>query len=209
MSLELLNTCASLATVAIVLATAIAAIIQLRHLRISNQITALLSIGERFDAPAYVDAYLLVDRKLESALEDPSFRAYEIAHARNQPLPDTDPALLEVRRAAVLIGNMYDELGLLVQNGLIDRNLFVYQYAPHIVEQWNRMEHYIAFTRDAQGNNGVWEMYECLVVVTFDFLRSNPATYPKGLRRLPLHNPWPIASPASGPTSPESLKELR
>lgn len=192
MSLELVNTLASLATVVIIFATAIAAIVQLRHMRTSNQIMALLTIGERFDSPSYVDAYLLVDRKLESALEDPLFRAYEIAHAKNQTLPEIDPALLAVRRAAVLIGNMYDELGLLVNNGIVDRKLFIYQYAPHIVEQWHRMEHYIAFVRQAQGNNTVWEMYECLVVLTEDFLQNQPATYPVGMRRLDIHNPWPI-----------------
>lgn len=192
MSLELLNTIASLSTVVIIAATAVAAVVQLKHMRTSNQITALLTIGERFDAPSYVDAYLLIGRKLDDALEDPSFRAYEIAHARNQPLPDIDPELLEVRRAAVLIGNMYDELGLLISNGIVDRKLFVYQYSPHIIEQWHRMEHYIAFVREAQGDNSVWEMYECLVVLTFDFLRDEPGSYPKGLRRLDIHNPFPV-----------------
>src|ERR1700676_892060 len=165
MSLELLNTVASLATVAIVSATAIAAVIQLRHLRVSNQISAVLSIGERFRSTAYVDAYQLLGSKLESVLEDASFRAYEIAHARNLPLPDIDPAQLEVRRATVLIGNMYEELGLLVKNGTIDRRLFVYQYALHIIEQWNRLKRYIAFVREAGGSNMVWEMFEYLVVL--------------------------------------------
>jgi len=181
MSLELLNTVASLATVAIVSATAIAAVIQLRHLRVSNQISAVLSIGERFRAPAYVDAYLLLGRRLESVLEDASFRAYEIAHARNLPLPDIDPAQLEVRRAVVLIGNMYEELGILVKNGIIDRTLFVYQYSPHIIEQWNQLKYYIAFVREAAGTNAIWEMFECLVVVTQDFIRDHPATYPDGV----------------------------
>lgn len=191
--LEILNTAASLATVAIVSATAVAAIIQLRHLRTSNQISAVLQIGERFEAPAYVDAYLLLSHKLQSVLDDPSFRAYEIAHARQLPLPEINPSLLEVRRAVIMIGNMYDEMGVLVQRGIIDRSLFVYQYAPHIVEQWQRLEPYIAFVREASGDNTTWEMFEYLVVLTMDFTKANPQTYPRGIRRLNISNPWPLA----------------
>lgn len=192
MPLELINTFGSLLTVVIVAATATAAIIQLRHLRASNEINAVLNIGERFRAPAYVDAYLLVGRKLGAALGDESFRAYEIAHARNLPLPELDAAVLETRRAAILIGNMYEELGILIKNGIIDQKLFVYEYSPHIVEQWNHLEHYIAFLREAHGTNTTWEMFEWLVVVTLDFLRDHPASYPEGTRRLAIHNPWPL-----------------
>ncbi len=46
MPLELVNTAAALLTVTIVAATALAALIQLRHLRAANQIHALLSMGK-------------------------------------------------------------------------------------------------------------------------------------------------------------------
>jgi len=45
MSLELINAVAGLATVTIVAVTAVAALIQLRHLRAGNQISALLSVA--------------------------------------------------------------------------------------------------------------------------------------------------------------------
>lgn len=46
MSLELVNTLATLATFLVIAATAIAAIIQLRHARCSNQIAALTELRE-------------------------------------------------------------------------------------------------------------------------------------------------------------------
>ena len=52
MSLELLNALASLLTVCIIAATAIAAMVQLRHLRAGNQITAMLAIGEELSGKA-------------------------------------------------------------------------------------------------------------------------------------------------------------
>jgi Domain of unknown function (DUF4760) len=202
MQLEVVNTAASLATVAIISATAVAAIIQLRHLRVSNQISAMLEIGNRFEAPAYVDAYLLLSRKFESTFDDPAFREYEIAHARDLPLPGISPEHLEVRRAVILVGNMYDEMGLLVKSDIIDRRLFVYQYAPHIVEQWHRLEHYIAFLRAAAGSDTTWEMFEYLVVITLDFMKQNPETYPRGTRRLHIVNPWPMTDVPSATAGP-------
>ena len=50
MSLELVNTFGTLLTVAIIAATAIAAMIQLRHLRAGNQINSLLMLGEQFES---------------------------------------------------------------------------------------------------------------------------------------------------------------
>jgi hypothetical protein len=197
MSLELLNTIASAATVVVVSATAIAALIQLRHLRVSNQINAMLQIGGSFEGAAYADAYLLVGRDLDQVMSDPSFRAYELAHARDLPLPNIDPEQLAVRRAVILIGNMYDEMGMLVRNRIIDKKLFVYQYSSHVIEQWNRLSGYIAFVREASGRNSTWEMFEYLVVLTQDFARENPDTYPRGVRRVPIQNPWPLPAASS------------
>jgi hypothetical protein len=196
MSFELINAVAGVATVVVVSATAIAAMIQLRHLRVSNQINAMLQIGGSFEAAAYADAYLLVGRELDQVMSNPSFRAYEIAHARDLPLPNIDQAQLEVRRAVILIGNMYDEMGMLVRYRIIDEKLFVYQYSSHVIEQWNRLSPYIAFVREASGRNTTWEMFEYLVVLTQDFARENPDTYPRGVRHLPLRNPWPLSSAA-------------
>ena len=50
MSLELVNTIGTLLTASIIAATAITAIIQLRHLRAGNQIAAMLQIGQEFVA---------------------------------------------------------------------------------------------------------------------------------------------------------------
>ena len=50
MSLELVNTIATMTTAAVIGATAIAALVQLRHLRAANQITALLAVQNELDS---------------------------------------------------------------------------------------------------------------------------------------------------------------
>ena len=69
MSLEMLNAFASLLTVCIIAATAIAAMGQLRHLRAGNQINAMLAIGEELSSRQLLDAKLVIRRKLAALVD--------------------------------------------------------------------------------------------------------------------------------------------
>ncbi|MBV8172813.1 MAG: hypothetical protein JO219_12880, partial [Candidatus Eremiobacteraeota bacterium] len=51
MSLELWNTFATMGTFVVISATAIAALVQLRHARASYQITALAELNKAHDSP--------------------------------------------------------------------------------------------------------------------------------------------------------------
>jgi hypothetical protein len=197
MSLEMLNTLGTLTTVAIVAATAIAALVQLRHLRAGNQINAMLSIGENFANPGYRDAVYLVNRKLAGALEDPVFREYCAALSRGQQPPEVDGEYVDLRRAANLIGNTYEELGILVKNGIVDRSLFLDRYYGVIIGSWNRLSKFNAFCRAAERTSAGWENFEYLTVLSEDWKRLHPTTYPKGVRRLDQLNPWPVPEPAA------------
>jgi len=78
MTLELVNTLATSATFVVIAATAIAAIVQLRHLRASNQILAFNELRQAFESSDLAAAHKYVDTHLDSDLEDPAFR-YAIA----------------------------------------------------------------------------------------------------------------------------------
>jgi hypothetical protein len=192
MSLELVNTLAALATVVIVAATAVAALVQLRHLRAGYQSDAMLNVSEYFNAPAFVDAQDLVNRKLTSTLDQPGFREYVSMALRGQTLPDVAEYAL-LRRAVIMIGNAYEDLGVLVKNNIIDKSLFFDRYSGIIMRAWNRLSAYAAFSRDVTGKNNLWENFEYLTVLSEDWDQVHPSSYPTGLRRLSIHNPWPIA----------------
>ncbi len=199
MSLELINTSGTIMTVVIVAATAIAALVQLRHLRTGNQINAMLNIGERFQSKAFQDAQHIVSGHLKSALEDATFRDYIIALGRGLPTPDVEPGYIELRQAAVLIGNSIEELGILVKNGIVDEKLFLDRYCFVVIRNWNVLECFTAFSRNATGSGALWENFEYVTVLSQDWERSHPTTYPKGARRLEVHNPWPVSPlPATG-----------
>src|SRR5947209_16475960 len=61
-------------TVVVIGATAVAALIQLRHLRAANQLEALLSLERDFRAPELQDALRYVQEELRKNLENPTYR---------------------------------------------------------------------------------------------------------------------------------------
>lgn len=191
MSLELINTIAGLLTVTIVAAAAIAALIQLRHLRAANQINALLAVGEKLDSNEVSDALVTLNKGLEAALADPAFRDHEIAIFRRVPPPSVEKRFTDMHHACILVGNTFELMGSLVRNGIIDRTILVDQYCGVTLSAWKRLADYTALGREAGAPNG-WECFEYLAVLSEDWLRSHPTSYPKGIRRYPLRNRWPL-----------------
>lgn len=192
MSLELINTAAGLLTVTIVAAAALAALIQLRHLRAANQINALLAINKKLDSRDFTDALMVMNGGLEAALADPTFRDYEIAIRQRVPPPNVDQRYADMHHACILVGNTFELLGSLVKNGIVDQAILVDQYCGVTLGAWKRLAAYTAFGREAGDPNG-WECFEYLAVLSEDWLRVHPSSYPKKVRRYPLHNPWPLA----------------
>jgi hypothetical protein len=191
MSFEIINTLATLTTVVIVAATAVAALTQLRHLRAGNQINAMLSIANQFDEKEFRDALFLVHEKLDSAMDDSRFREFYLAVVRRQTAPAT-PEQRELLDAARFIANTYEELGILVKNGIVDKDLFLDRYSWVINRAWENMQRLVAFARSVTGKDAIWENFEYLVVLAQDWMEQHESSYPKGVRRLQLHNPWPI-----------------
>lgn len=200
MSLELLNTLGTMFTVVIVATAAIAALVQLRHLRAGNQINAMLSIGEALDSE-FLDGANLVARELATALEDPDFRAYSVALTRGLPPTDVKAEYARLRRVANALGNKYEELGILVNHGIVDKDIFIERYCNIITLSWNNMQAFTALEREAAGTSAIWENYEFLAVLSQDWSKQHPeGIYPKGYRRLQLQNPWPVPPmPATTP----------
>lgn len=192
MSLELVNTFGTLLTVAIIAATAIAAMVQLRHLRAGNQITAMLSIGNQYEDAAFREASHLVATKTAAALQDPLYREFLVALVRNQPAPTVSDDYVHLRQAVLLVSNTHEELGILVKNGIVDKHLFLDRYCWVIARSWLALENAVGFTRAAVANNAIWENFEYLTVLSQDYMRDHPSAYPAGIRRLQPPNPWPV-----------------
>lgn len=182
MSLELVNTIAALTTTAVIAATAVAALAQLRHLRAGNQISGFLTLRTMLDDDAHQRAIALLEREGDIA-HDQDYQVYSKAVFGNAPVP-TNQRFRDVRAAVVMIANSFEVMGTLVRNGIVDRRLFLEQYCSTIVNMWRRLEHYIAAAREIQKDDGIWEDFEYIAALSKEFMVEHSSVYPKGVPRL-------------------------
>jgi len=182
MSLELVNTIASITTIVVIAATAVAALAQLRHLRAGNQIAGFLTLRTMLDDDAHQRSSALLEREGNVA-RDQEYQAYLRAVFANVPTPD-DEHFREVRTAVVMLGNAFEVMGTLVRNGIVDRRLFMEQYCTTIVNQWRRLEPYIIAAREAQHDDGIWEDFEYITALSREYIAKYPSVYPKEMPRL-------------------------
>ena len=177
MSLELVNTLASLATFVVIGATAAAALMQLRHIRHSNQLESIIALRALRDSPALDEAFAFVSQELARRLEDPAFRA-ELESAVS---PDR-----EVHKELRLF-DYYEMIGGYVKLGLISGDVFLEFGNPE--RFWDLSARALEIYRRKRGP-ATYENFEYLVVCSQDWDRRHPdGNYPSGLRRLALPAP--------------------
>jgi hypothetical protein len=184
MSLEALNTAATLGTFFVITATAIAALIQLRHARSSNQIAALNELRKSTQNEQFVKALHCLYTELPSAIADPEFR-YQFAH-RTERTAEYNHTISNIEE----VGDSYENIGLLAKAGLVDRKLLLDIYPTLVVDAWGALLDVTALLREHYGSS-IWENFEYLTVLSEDWLASHAnGTYPPGMRRIDVPNRW-------------------
>jgi hypothetical protein len=184
MTLELVNTLATCATLVVIAATAIAAIVQLRHLRASNQITAFNELRQAFESSHLAAAHKYVDTQLHRDLQDPAFR-YAIAHrfARTEESHAVVKHLLN-------FGHFFETMGLLVKSELVPSELVLATWSDIIVSGWKLFAPVTAIFRHSQ-DPAAYENFEYIALLAQQWQQKHPAgMYPKNMPRLPLEYPW-------------------
>lgn len=182
--LEILNVVASLGTFLVIGATAIAAVVQLRHMRANNQLEGLLSVLARVEDSNFNRWVTAAQRQLPVLLADPEYR-----QSIMDGTFDRDVAWLN-------LANSYDWVGSLVKNRLIPIDAFLDVYSLRVLQAWNVIEPVAALVRPVAGD-GVWENFEFLCVKAQDWnAKHGGSAYPKHVRRIklpPFEPPPPIA----------------
>ena len=180
MTLEAWNTLATFGTFVVISATAIAAIVQLRHARGSNQIAVINELRETtFGAPMQ-EAQHVVSTQLRVKLQDPEFRRQ---YADRSLRTDENRRIIA---AASMLGNFYETMGVLVKSGLVDRKLALDIWSGNVVDTWNALAPALLLLRRAQ-DALIWENFEYLTVLSQDWLVAHAGgTYPPGIRRIVL-----------------------
>ena len=177
MTLEVLSTVAAVGTFVVIAATAIAAIVQLRHLRVSNQLQALLAILVMPLEPALQESFAFVSHELEGRLRQHEFR-------RELESGTVDRKI----HKELLVCDYYERLGSIVKNGLISEDLYFDNSTPE--QYWRLLSRVIAIRRRVRGHV-VYDNFEWLVSRSRAYDRRHPdGNYPRGESRLQIEDVW-------------------
>jgi hypothetical protein len=187
MSLELLSTIAAVGTFVVIAATAIAAIAQLRHLRSSNQISAIGGVQEVIESAEFEAARRFIQNDLPRFMKEPHF-----AKRAEKRVLDDELAPLQ------LIGNVFESLGIFCKYGIIDKAVACDLFSGPILSTWTALVPFLAIRRRSLDAPALWENFEFLAVLCEDFEMRHPdGAYPKWARRMNIGETNPVRPPQS------------
>lgn len=177
---EWLSAIAESGTLVVILASVLAALIQLRHIRAGNQLQALLSLEHDFRAPELQSALTYIQKQLPQRLEDPVYRR------ELETIGFVDPAA----HPEMIACNWLNEMGTLVKHGLVSEATFMDLFARLIVHCWRQVAPAVAIMRRKRGE-AQYHDFEFLAMRAAEWLKRNPAgMFPQRLSRTPLLDPW-------------------
>lgn len=173
MSAEWVTAIGTIGTFVVIAASAMAALLQLRHMRGSNQIIALTECREKLESAEFQDAREFVALKLPELLKDPAVQA-KLARS-------FFPSEL---RPAGNVANFFESMGAFVRFNIIDRRIACDLWCGVVVGSWNGLLPVIRIRRKI--DPGIWENFEYLAVLSEDFMDRHPTSFPQHMRRMPL-----------------------
>lgn len=180
MSQETVSTVATVGTFIVIAATAIAAIVQLRHLRAQNQLTGLLTVLARVEDPQFNEWVDGAREVLAARISDPTFRRSVM-----------DGTFERKGNPWLNLANSYDWVGSLVKHNLIPEEALLDVYSGRVVQAWDIVEPIVPLVR-RRGGPEVWENFEFLVVRARRWsLQHADGAYPRNVPRLKIDVTWP------------------
>ncbi|HMD03172.1 MAG TPA: hypothetical protein VKG44_09445 [Candidatus Baltobacteraceae bacterium] len=173
MSPEWVTAVAALGTLVVIAASAIAALLQLRHTRGSNQILALTECRERLESEEFQNARQFVMAQLPNLLKDPAM----LNKLRGSYFP------IELRPASN-VANFFESMGAFVRFNIIDRTIACDLWCAVVLSSWEALLPVTRVRREL--DPGIWENFEYLAVLSKQFTERHPTSYPRGMPRMPL-----------------------
>ena len=162
-------------------------------MRSGNLIEAILSFRSMLEDDEHRKANrLLRGGDLARELEDPSFRRYLYRLTKKLPQQDVPPRYVELMEAAVALGNSFELIGGMIRNHVVAPGVFLANYWWVVTNTWERMKEYIAMMRQFTGNDGLFEDFEYLTVISLQWAERHPNSYARGIARMPTVNPYPL-----------------
>jgi hypothetical protein len=87
-------------------------------------------------------------------------------------------------RPMIFVGNYYEEIGIFVKYGLVDKNIACEMWSNEIVTDWNRMAPAIAIMQQ-RGSSYGWQNFEYMFTLCEAWQKRYPeGKFPKDRRRV-------------------------
>ncbi|MGZ3498585.1 MAG: DUF4760 domain-containing protein [Vulcanimicrobiaceae bacterium] len=178
MPLESLSTAAAVATFFVIAATAVAALIQLRHLRISNQLNGLLTFLQLLQSAEMRELLNFVRHDLAGRLDDPTF----LSELQERPVN-------RAKHPELYVCQFFDHIGSHVRSGLIEEDVFLQTVWYDVHLYWALLRPVIEATRKNTPQDNirqyVFENFEYLAARAAAWMERHPTgNYPAGTSRM-------------------------
>lgn len=175
---EWVTALSSFGTFVVIAASAVAAMLQLRHLRSSNQIAAYNECRETFETQAFRDALTFIRNELPARLEQADTTEDMIRNA-----------LSGEYSVIRLVANLFETMGLFVKTGMIEERLACELWSGIVLEIWLRLRPVTKLIRE-RIDPGIWINFEYMAYLSERYNERFPdGEYPAGARRMPLTEP--------------------
>lgn len=155
MTAEWVAAVASVGTLLVIAATAIAAIVQLRHIRAANQLTGLLRFSELFESDEMQEATHFIEHDLLEKLHDPNFVA---------GLLETNTDRREHRELRVC--DFMEQQGSYVKFGMIEKAQYLDVTGAYVTSMWVALKGVVALRRAARNSSAIYENFEYLASIS-------------------------------------------
>ena len=189
MNWEEIGALSTLGTLIVIAATAIAAVVQLRHMRTANTIAGYLGFMERWASPhAREIASHVFNGDLERKLADPAYRE-ALASGNIDPVAHSEIQYLD----------FWESLGMLLKLGFFDEAAVMESGGPAAVRSWHRLMPVIALIRRGRGPTA-YDNFEYIVSRSILWEASHPeGIFPRRTPHMPVIDPYPEDPSAHAP----------
>ena len=163
MSADWVTAVATAGTFVVIAASAAAALLQLRHMRGSNQIIALNECRETLESPEFREAQKFVSYVLPDRLKDPE----ECKKVARLPF-------VGEYEAVGTVANFFESMGLFVKSGIIDRRIACDFWAFIVLRNWNALLPVTTYVRETLEAPALWENFEFMASISDIYSKRHP-----------------------------------
>lgn len=173
MSLELLNTLASIGTFVVIAVTAIAALVQLRHLRSSNQLAGLLHTVKVFEDKDFQSKLTWLREEFPAKMKDAKFLA-ELHYPG---------ALSRTDHPELAIADLWEQTGVYIKYGLVSEEAFMDLAGHSVLQMWYSVAEAIKVRREVSGDAS-YENFEYVASRALEWQKRHTTNYPPNTPKL-------------------------